>query len=167
MWKLLSIFALCISAVATANAAPAPCQTNQCLDSWLDSTKPPPGETNDQFEDWFYSNIGMPVLGMKDPDAEQSNPAMGRCARANNMDECLDNWLDSIPPPKGFTTQDQFEDWFYANIGLPVLGMKDPDAVQDGDPVAAPEFDPATAAAALTLLAGGLLVLRGRRRATA
>lgn len=45
--------------------------------------------------------------------------------------------------------------------------MKDPDAVRDGDPVAAPEFDPASAAAALTLLAGGLLVLRGRRRATA
>ncbi len=30
-------------------------------------------------------------------------------------------------------------------------------------PVAAPEIDPATAGSALTLLAGGLVVLRGRR----
>ncbi len=33
-------------------------------------------------------------------------------------------------------------------------------------PVAAPEFDPADAIAALTLLAGGLAVLRGRRAAS-
>lgn len=32
-------------------------------------------------------------------------------------------------------------------------------------PVAAPEIDPASAAAALTLLAGGLVALRGRRSA--
>ncbi|HEY1890255.1 MAG TPA: hypothetical protein VGG63_07610 [Steroidobacteraceae bacterium] len=30
--------------------------------------------------------------------------------------------------------------------------------------VSAPEFDPATAMAALTLLSGGLAVIRGRRR---
>jgi hypothetical protein len=34
---------------------------------------------------------------------------------------------------------------------------------RDGDPVAAPEMDPATATSALILLAGGLAVVRGRR----
>lgn len=33
-----------------------------------------------------------------------------------------------------------------------------------GKPVAAPEMDPASATAALTLVMGGLAVLRGRRR---
>jgi hypothetical protein len=33
-----------------------------------------------------------------------------------------------------------------------------------GNPVQAPEFDPASAMAGLTMLAGGLAVLRGRRR---
>lgn len=35
---------------------------------------------------------------------------------------------------------------------------------QDPPPAAAPEIDPAMATSALTLLAGGLAVLRGRRR---
>ena len=39
-------------------------------------------------------------------------------------------------------------------------GWKDPYPM----PAAAPEVDPASAAAALTLLAGGLAFLRGRRR---
>jgi hypothetical protein len=34
-----------------------------------------------------------------------------------------------------------------------------------GSPVAAPEIDPASAMSALTLLAGGLVVIRGRRSA--
>ncbi|MGH8291092.1 MAG: hypothetical protein ACREV7_19150 [Steroidobacteraceae bacterium] len=37
----------------------------------------------------------------------------------------------------------------------------------DPSPAAAPEIDPAGAMGALTLLAGGLLVIRGRRRSRA
>ena len=72
--------------------------------------------------------------------------------------QAIDNWLDQ--------SGDQFEDWFYATWG-PVLGLTDPDSGHSGSSggtVAAPELDPAAALAALTLLTGGLAVLRGRRR---
>lgn len=65
----------------------------------------------------------------------------------------IDNWLDQ--------GGEQFEDWWYTTWGSNV-GLSDPDAVGSG-PVAAPEFDPAGMMAALTLLAGGLAVVRGRR----
>jgi hypothetical protein len=69
--------------------------------------------------------------------------------------QALDNWLDQFG--------DRFEDWFYSTWGS-VLGVTDPDSGQGGSgAVAAPEFDPAEALAALTLLSGGLAVLRGRR----
>lgn len=74
--------------------------------------------------------------------------------------QALDNWLDQFG--------DEFEDWFYSTWGA-ILGITDPDSGQTGGStsgggtVAAPEFDPASALAALTLLSGGLAVLRGRR----
>lgn len=71
--------------------------------------------------------------------------------------QAIDNWVDQFGG--------QFEDWFYATWG-PTLGITDPDSGNGGTgggTVAAPEFDPAGAIAALTLLAGGLAVLRGRR----
>jgi hypothetical protein len=66
--------------------------------------------------------------------------------------QALDNWLDQFG--------EQFEDWFYDTWGS-VLGVSDPDSGHGT--VAAPEFDPAAALAALSLLSGGLAVLRGRR----
>ncbi|HEV2268381.1 MAG TPA: hypothetical protein VGR92_02885 [Steroidobacteraceae bacterium] len=71
--------------------------------------------------------------------------------------QAIDNWLDQFG--------EQFEDWFYATWG-PAFGITDPDSAHSGSgggTVAAPEFDPAEALAALTLLSGGLAVLRGRR----
>src|SRR5579863_4534713 len=71
--------------------------------------------------------------------------------------QAIDNWVDQFG--------EQFEDWFYTTWG-PVLGITDPDSGNGGTgggTVAAPEFDPAAALAALTLLTGGLAVLRGRR----
>lgn len=71
--------------------------------------------------------------------------------------QALDNWLDQFG--------DKFEDWFYATWGQ-ILGITDPDSghsTTGGGTVAAPELDPASALAALTLLSGGLAVLRGRR----
>jgi hypothetical protein len=44
------------------------------------------------------------------------------------------------------------------------IGPPPPPSFGPPPPTAAPEIDPASAGAALTLLAGGLLVLRGRKR---
>ena len=68
--------------------------------------------------------------------------------------QAVDKWLDQCG--------EQFEDWWWSTWGS-VLGISDPDSGQGGA-VAAPEFDPASAFAALTLLSGGLAVLRGRRK---
>jgi hypothetical protein len=54
----------------------------------------------------------------------------------------------------------------YANnwsLGARAGWAAHPHAVASSDPTAAPEIDPAGAMAGLTLLAGGLAVLRGRR----
>jgi hypothetical protein len=60
-----------------------------------------------------------------------------------------DNWVDQLG--QGLAQ------WLDGLLGIPYNG-------QGGSgTVAAPEFDPASAAAALTLLSGGLAVLRGRR----
>lgn len=68
--------------------------------------------------------------------------------------QALDGWLDQFG--------DQFEDWWWSTWGA-VMGISDPDSGQGGGTAIAPEFDPAGALAALTLLSGGLAVLRGRR----
>lgn len=68
--------------------------------------------------------------------------------------KALDGWLDQFG--------EKFEDWWWDTWGA-VLGISDPDSGNGGGAVAAPEFDPASALAALTLLSGGLAVLRGRR----
>lgn len=62
-----------------------------------------------------------------------------------------DQWVDQFGQ--------QFETWTDGLLGIPSTGG------QGGGSglVAAPELDPAGALAALTLLAGGLAVLRGRR----
>jgi hypothetical protein len=61
-----------------------------------------------------------------------------------------DQWADQYG--------EQFETWIDG-----VLGVPDVDGNTGGSgPVAAPELDPAGAMAAVTLLAGGLAVLRGR-----
>lgn len=62
--------------------------------------------------------------------------------------------------------------WSLAAAGFAQPGFAKPDPDHDKDKgdhhrhhtVAAPEIDPATAGSALTLLAGGLAVLRGRRK---
>jgi|HubBroStandDraft_4_1064222.scaffolds.fasta_scaffold41186_2 hypothetical protein len=63
--------------------------------------------------------------------------------------------------------------WSLAAAGFAQAGNSQADSQDDqGDrdhhrhhhPVAAPEIDPAAAGSALTLLAGGLAVVRGRRR---
>ena len=46
----------------------------------------------------------------------------------------------------------------------PRFGPPPPPRFGPPPPTAAPEIDPASAGAALTLLAGGLIVLRGRKR---
>ncbi len=61
-----------------------------------------------------------------------------------------DNWLDQFG--------EQVEDWYWYCVNT-----ADPDQGQSTGPVAAPELDPAGAMVALTLLAGGLAVARGRR----
>lgn len=58
-------------------------------------------------------------------------------ASASTNDQCIHLWFITICPPPS-----------------------NPDTVR------APEIDPASAMAGLTMLAGGLAVLRGRRRAT-
>lgn len=68
--------------------------------------------------------------------------------------QALDRWLDQCG--------EQFEDWWWSTWGA-VFGITDPDSGQGGGTAVAPEFDPASALAALTLLSGGLAVLRGRR----
>jgi hypothetical protein len=64
-----------------------------------------------------------------------------------------DQWVDQFG--------EQFENWIDGVFGVP-----DVDANSGGGsgPVAAPELDPAGVIAALTLLAGGLAVVRGRRK---
>ena len=62
-----------------------------------------------------------------------------------------------LPPP------DQNLGWLCR--ALPFLPFCDSHKQGGGGVVAAPEIDPASAAAALTLLAGGLAALRGRRSA--
>jgi hypothetical protein len=56
-------------------------------------------------------------------------------ASTNNNSKCINLWFITICPPSG-----------------------------NPSPVRAPEIDPASAMAGLTMLAGGLAVLRGRRR---
>jgi len=63
-----------------------------------------------------------------------------------------DQWADQFG--------DQFEDWIDGVLGIPDV---DGGGAGSGGTVAAPEFDPSVALAALTLLVGGLAVLRGRR----
>lgn len=48
-------------------------------------------------------------------------------------------------------------------LGVLLLSMSATALAHSAMQVAAPEFDPASALAALTLLSGGLAVLRGRR----
>jgi hypothetical protein len=71
--------------------------------------------------------------------------------------QALDNYLDQFGGWLGSWGQ-QLDSWVDHS-----LGESDDDASQGSGPLAAPEFDPAGAMAALTLLAGGLAVLRGRR----
>lgn len=69
--------------------------------------------------------------------------------------QAIDNWLDQFG--------EKFEDWWYATWGAK-LGITDPDEGSGSShPASAPELDPAAALAALTLLAGGLAAVRGRR----
>ena len=51
----------------------------------------------------------------------------------------------------------------YAFQSLPPLPSHDHDPAGHQAPTAVPEIDPASAASAFTLLAGGLAVIRGRR----
>jgi hypothetical protein len=85
--------------------------------------------------------------------ANPASPPQPNGGSAPGWQLAIDNWLDQ----RG----EQFEDWWYTTWG-PKVGLSDPDAGGSGV-VAAPEFDPAGMMAALTLLAGGLAVVRGRR----
>jgi hypothetical protein len=61
-----------------------------------------------------------------------------------------DDWVDQFGAA--------FASWIDGLLGITTTG-----GGSGSGAVAAPEFDPAGAAAALTLLSGGLVVLRGRR----
>jgi len=63
-----------------------------------------------------------------------------------------DQWADQFG--------DQFETWVDNLLGIPDV---DSGGSGGGGSVAAPEMDPAGMLAALTLLAGGLAIIRGRR----
>jgi hypothetical protein len=71
--------------------------------------------------------------------------------------QALDNYLDQFGGWLG-TWGQQLD-----NQVDQALADSDDSASHGSGPAAAPEFDPAGAMAALTLLAGGLAVLRGRR----
>lgn len=66
-----------------------------------------------------------------------------------------DNWIDQLG-------QD-FAQWLDGLLGIPYSSPGSAGGQGGSGAVAAPEFDPASAMAALTLLSGGLAVLRGRR----
>ena len=75
----------------------------------------------------------------------------GSQSSGDSWQQQIDDWADQYGP--------QFESWV-DNL----LGVQDSDAGSPGV-VAAPEFDPSSAIAAFTLLAGGLVLVRGRRKA--
>lgn len=68
-----------------------------------------------------------------------------------------DQWVDQFG--------EQFEDWIDGLLGIPDFdgGSSGGGGGGGGGTLAAPEIDPSGALAALTLLAGSLSVLRGRR----
>jgi len=86
--------------------------------------------------------------------AAPSPPVQPTTQLSASQQQAIDGWVDQFG--------EQFENWWYSNIGS-LFGLTDPDSGNGGGVVAAPEFDPAGAMAALTLLAGGLAVIRGRR----
>jgi hypothetical protein len=66
-----------------------------------------------------------------------------------------DNWIDQLGQ--------EFAQWLDGLLGIPYTAPGSGGGQSGSGTVAAPEFDPASATAALTLLSGGLAVLRGRR----
>lgn len=66
-----------------------------------------------------------------------------------------DNWIDQFGQ--------EFAQWIDGLLGIPYGAPGSSGGNGGSGSVAAPEFDSAEALAALTLLSGGLAVLRGRR----
>jgi hypothetical protein len=66
-----------------------------------------------------------------------------------------DNWIDQFGQ--------EFAEWIDGLLGIPYGAPASAGGQGGSGAVAAPEFDPASAMAALTLLSGGLAALRGRR----
>lgn len=103
-------------------------------------------------------SISATAVAFANPSPQPSAPdglTQPRAGWTQTQLQAIDNWVDQFG--------EQFEDWFY-DVWGPRLGISDPDSGQSGGgTVTAPEFDPASALAALTLLTGGLAVLRGRR----
>lgn len=89
--------------------------------------------------------------------ANTSPPPSGTNTQTYESLQALDNYLDQCGSWLGSWGR-QLDNWLDHT-----LGDSDDGGTQGGGPVAAPEFDPAGAMAALTLLAGGLAILRGRR----
>lgn len=100
--------------------------------------------------------IAVLALSLSATAVAYANPAQQPQSSGWTQSElqALDNWLDQFG--------EQFENWWYATWGSQ-LGISDPDSGNGGGAVAAPEFDPAGMMAALTVLSGGLAVIRGRR----
>jgi hypothetical protein len=69
--------------------------------------------------------------------------------------QAWDQWADQLG--------DQVEDLLDSAFGIPDVDSSGGNGGGGSGAVAAPEIDPVSALAALTLLAGGLAVIRGRR----
>lgn len=69
--------------------------------------------------------------------------------------QAWDNWADQLGQ--------ELAQWLDGLLGIPYSAPGGSGGQGSPGTVAAPEFDPASATAALTLLSGGLAVLRGRR----
>lgn len=101
-----------------------------------------------------YANTAPPPRNSNDTLANESSLSTG----SRGDLQALDNYLDQFGGWLGSCGQ-QLDNWLDQT-----LDDSHDSASQGSGPVAAPEFDPAAAIAALTLLAGGLAAVRGRRK---
>jgi|SRR6185437_6291408 len=85
--------------------------------------------------------------------AGNSNGTLGFQPQNQTWLQEWDQWVDQFG--------EQFETWIDGLLGIPDVDSGGGGG--GGGSVAAPEMDPAGMLGALTLLAGGLVVIRGRR----
>jgi hypothetical protein len=107
----------------------------------------------------MHKLLGVLVLSLSATVVAYASPSPAPATTSPSTLQQLDNYIDGIVAGLG-SYGDAVEDAFWSSMGL-----SDPDAGSGTGTgtVAAPELDPAGMFAALTLLSGGLAVLRGRR----